>query len=379
MNFELSEEQQALVSLGQQFAKVEMEALAKEWDEQHHFPKDTLRKAAQLGLGAMYADPQYGGSGLTRLDAALVFEQLATACVSTTAYLSIHNMVAWLIDRYGSEALRQHYVPKLASMDYFASYCLTEPNAGSDAASLTTSAVLNGDHYVVNGAKAFISGATQSDVYAVMVRTGDMGAKGISCLLIDKDTPGLSFGKLEQKLGWHSQPTAMVFFENCQVPIDHVVGQIDQGFSIALSALNGGRVNIAACSLGGAQACLQASLGYSQQRRQFGKAIADFQHSQFTLATMATRLEAARGLVYRAANAIDRQAPDLIQYCAMAKKFATDECFTIANQALQLHGGYGYLKDYPIERYLRDLRVHQILEGTNEIMQTIIAKHILNP
>lgn len=379
MNFSLNDEQAALVDMVQQFARVEMAPFAKAWDEEHIFPIDTIRKAAHQGLGAIYTSPEYGGSGLSRFEAALIFEQLSQACVSTTAFLSIHNMVAWIIDHYGSPDLKARYLPKLAGMDLLASYCLTEPNAGSDAASLTTTAILDNDHYVLNGAKAFISGAGRSDVYAVMVRTGSMGAKGISCILVDKNTPGLSFGKQEQKLGWHSQPTAMVFFENCRVPAHHLVGQEGQGFNIALSGLNGGRVNIAACSLGGAAACLQASLDYVQQRQQFGQPLANFQHTQFTLATMATRLEAAKLMVYRAASAIDSQDPNLVSHCAMAKKFATDECFDIVNQALQLHGGYGYLKDYPIERFFRDLRVHQILEGTNEIMLTIIAKRLLKP
>ena len=378
MHFNLTDDQRALTDMVEQFAQNEITPYAKDWDEDHYFPVETLKKAADLGLAAIYVDPEFGGSGLSRLDAALIFEKLATACVSTTAYLSIHNMVAWMIDRYGDSDLKTRYLPRLATMELLASYCLTEANAGSDAASLITHARRDGDHYIINGAKAFISGATASDVYAVMVRTGELGPKGISCILVDKDTPGLSFGKLEQKLGWHSQPTAMVFFENCCVPVANLVGTENSGFSIALSALNGGRVNIAACSLGGAGACLKAALTYVQERQQFGKNISQFQHTQFTLATMATRLEAARLMVYRAAFAIDRQDPQLVSYCAMAKKFSTDECFDIANHALQLHGGYGYLKDYPIERYLRDLRVHQILEGTNEIMQTIIAKRLLD-
>ncbi len=377
MDFTLSDEQRALTEMVEQFTEAEITPNAKDWDEQHHFPIATLRKAADLGLAAMYVKPELGGSGLSRLEAALVFEKLAMGCVSTTAYLSIHNMVTWMIGHYGSSTLHEKYLSHLASMQWTASYCLTESNAGSDAASLITSARRDGDCYIINGAKAFISGATQSHVYAVMVRTGELGPKGISCILVDKDTPGLSFGKLEQKLGWHSQPTAMVFFENCRVPISQLLGVENSGFSIALTALNGGRVNIAACSLGGASACLKASLAYVQERSQFGKNLSQFQHIQFTLATMATQLDAARLMVYRAAAAIDNQDTPLVTQCAMAKKFATDVCFEIANQALQLHGGYGYLKDYPIERFLRDLRVHQILEGTNEIMQTIIAKRLL--
>lgn len=377
MNFSLTDEQKSLVDVAEQFARTEMAPFAAEWDEKHHFPVDVLRKAAELGLAAMYVNPDVGGSGLSRLDAALVIETLAKACPSTTAYLSIHNMVAWMIDQYGSEELRQKYIPSLANMTSLASYCLTEPNAGSDAASLKTSAVKDGDHYVLNGAKAFISGASATGLYAVMVRTSEDGAKGISCVLVEQGTPGISFGKLEKKMGWNSQPTTMVFFENCRVPISNRLGAEGEGFKIALNGLNGGRINIAACSLGGAGACLEIAKNYVQERKQFKQALAEFQNVQFTLADMATRLEAAKLMVYRAAHALDEKNPQAPMYCAMAKKFATDEGFDIVNQALQLHGGYGYLKEYPVERYLRDLRVHQILEGTNQIMQLIIARQLL--
>ncbi len=377
MNFNLSQEQYSLIEVAEQFARAEMHPQAAEWDEKHIFPIETLRKAAQLGLAAMYVNPNVGGSGLSRLDAALVIETLAKACPSTAAYLSIHNMVAWMIDAYGSDTLRQAFIPRLATMELLASYCLTEPNAGSDAASLKTSAVKKGDHYILNGTKAFISGASATGIYAVMARTSEDGAKGISCFLVEQGTPGISFGKLEKKLGWNSQPTTMVFFENCRVPISNRLGNEGEGFKIALQGLNGGRINIAACSLGGAVACLDIAKRYVQERHQFNQALGEFQNVQFTLANMATRLEAAKLMVYRAADALDHKDTNVPMYCAMAKKFATDEGFAIVNQALQLHGGYGYLKEYPIERYLRDLRVHQILEGTNEIMQLIIARHLI--
>jgi alkylation response protein AidB-like acyl-CoA dehydrogenase len=378
MNFNFPPEHQTLIEAATQFSRSEIAPFAAEWDEKYFFPVDTLRKAAELGFAAMYAQPEFGGSGLSRLEAVLVFEAFAKACPSLTAYLSVHNMVAWMIDTYGSAILRKKFIPSLARMDLLASYCLTEPNVGSDAASLKTSAIKDGDYYVINGTKAFISGAGVADLYAVMVRTGGEGPKGISCVLVEKDTPGLSFGKPERKMGWHNQPTTMVFFENCRVPISNRLGEEGEGFKIALSGLNGGRINIAACSLGGAGACLELTKQYVQERKQFNQVIANFQNTQFTLANMATQLEAARLMVYRAAHALDEQNPQAPMYCAMAKKFATDEGFQIVNQALQLHGGYGYLKDYPIERYFRDLRVNQILEGTNEIMQMIIARQLLS-
>lgn len=377
MDFQLSSDQQEFRKLAQQFAEKEMAPFAKEWDEKHIFPVDTLKKAASLGLAAIYVRDDVGGTHLTRLDSAIIFEELAKACPSTAAYLSIHNMVAWLIDTYGSDTLRHQWLPRFATMEIFSSYCLTEPGAGSDAASLKTTAKREGDYYVLNGTKAFISGGSVSDVYACMVRTGDEGAKGISCLLVEKNTPGLSFGKKEMKLGWHSQPTTMVFFENCRVPVSHLIGEEGYGFNIALSALNGGRVNIAACSLGGAKACLQHTQRYMHERKQFKKKLMEFQALQFKFADMVTQHEASRLLVHRAAFALDQKDPAAPRHCAMAKRFATDNCFEICNDALQIFGGYGYICDYPIERYFRDLRVHQILEGTNEIMRVIIARDVL--
>ena len=378
MNFNFSEEQRAIQETAREFAEHEIMPFAAGWDEKHVFPVATLKKAAQLGLAAIYVKHDVGGSELSRLDAAIVFEELAAACPSTAAYLSIHNMVAWLMDTYANDNLRQQYLPRLVTMDLLSSYCLTEPNAGSDAASLKTSAIRDGDHYLVNGSKAFISGGSATDIYICMVRTGDESANGISCLLIEKETPGLSFGKREQKLGWHSQPTTMVFFENCRVPAKNLIGTEGQGFKIALSALNGGRINIAACSLGGARHCLHLARQYMLERMQFKQKLAEFEALQFTVADMLTELEAARLMVHRAAHSLDEKHKDAIMHCAMAKRFATDTCFSICNRALQLHGGYGYLQEYPIERYFRDLRVHQILEGTNEIMRLIIAKHIFH-
>jgi alkylation response protein AidB-like acyl-CoA dehydrogenase len=378
MDFELSEEQRAFQKLAREFAETEMAPFAKEWDEKHIFPIPTLRKAAELGFAALYVKNDVGGTQLTRLDSAMIFEELSTACVSTAAYLSIHNMVAWLIDQYGSEQCRKQWLPKLATMEVISSYCLTEPGSGSDAASLKTTATRDGEYYILNGSKAFISGGSVSDLYACMVRTGSEGSKGISCILVEKSTPGLTFGKKELKLGWHSQPTSMVFFENCRVPTKNLIGKEGQGFNIALSGLNGGRVNIAACSLGGAKRCLQYAKQHMDERRQFNKKLAEFQALQFKFSDMLTKLNAARLMVYRAASAIDHQHPDAPMHCAMAKQLATDYCFYICNEALQIFGGYGYMCEYPIERYLRDLRVHQILEGTNEIMRLIIARHGLD-
>ncbi|GAB4392268.1 MAG: acyl-CoA dehydrogenase family protein [Gammaproteobacteria bacterium] len=378
MDFSLSEEQQAFQAMAYDFAQQELAPYASEWDKTHFFPVDTLRKAAQLGLATIYTRDDLGGSNLSRLDAALVFEQLASACVSTAAYLSIHNMVAWIIDQYGSESLRQQWLPRMATMDIFASYCLTEPGSGSDAAALQTTARLDGETFILNGTKAFISGGSVSDIYACMVRTGDAGARGISCILVEKNTPGLSFGQPEQKLGWHSQPTTMVYFENCRVPASNLIGELGKGFNIALSALNGGRVNIGACSLGGAQACVRLTRQYMQERQQFGQALDKFQALQFRYADMFTDLEAARLMVYRAAAALDTGHNEAPLYCAMAKRYASDIAFDISDRALQLYGGYGYLQDYPIERYFRDLRVHRILEGTNEIMRLIIARRVLD-
>lgn len=376
MDFELSQEQSTIREMVRNFAENEMAPYANMWDEQHIFPTQVLRNAASLGLAAIYVKSDVGGSALSRLDSAIIFEELATACPSTAGYLSIHNMISWLIDAYASENLRRTWLPKLSSMAMFSSYCLTEPSSGSDAAALQTTATRDGNDYILNGTKAFISGGSVSDIYVCMVRTGEEGPHGISCVLVEKDRTGISFGKLEQKLGWHSQPTTMVFFENCRVPVSNRIGEEGQGFKIALSALNSGRINIAACSLGGAKKCLALTRQYMLERTQFKQKLADLEALQFKFADMMTKFEAAKLMVYRAADSLDRHHPDLILHSAMAKKIATDICFDICNQAMQLHGGYGYMRDYAVERYFRDLRVHQILEGTNEIMHLMIAKHI---
>ena len=377
MDFDLTEEQRAFQDVAAQFAAEHMAPHAGEWDAACHFPVDTLRRAAELGFGGIYVGDDVGGSALTRLDAAIIFEELAKGCTSTAAFISIHNMAAWMIDAFGSEEQRTRWLPKLCTMEKIASYCLTEPGSGSDAAALRTRAARHGnDAYVLNGSKAFISGGGHSDVYVSMVRTGDDGPKGISCMVVEKDTPGLSFGKQEEKLGWHSQPTAMVNFEDCEVPAGNLVGEEGTGFNIAMAGLDGGRLNISACSLGAAQACLDAAIQYMGERKQFGRHLSEFQALQFRVADMATELEAARLMLHRAAAKVDRKDPDATKHAAMAKRYATDIGFDVVNQALQLHGGYGYLKDYPIERYLRDVRVHQILEGTNEVMRLIIARSI---
>jgi alkylation response protein AidB-like acyl-CoA dehydrogenase len=350
---------------------------AATWDEGEIFPVDTLREAAALGFAAIYVREDVGGSALSRFDAALIFEELAQGCPSTAAYISIHNMVAWMIDRYGGDDARQRFLPKLCTMQHFASYCLTEPGSGSDAASLTTRARRDGDFYVLDGAKAFISGGGLSDLYAVMARTGDNSPHGISCILVEKGTPGLSFGAQEKKLGWKSQPTAMVLFENCRVPVTNRIGAEGEGFRIAMAGLDGGRLNIAACSLGGAQFCLDRTVEYMKERRQFGTRIADFQALQFRMADYATGLDAARLLLHRAAMAVGEGEPGATRLAAEAKRLATDTGFDVVNGCLQMHGGYGYLRDHPIERVLRDLRVHQILEGTNEIMRVIIARALM--
>jgi alkylation response protein AidB-like acyl-CoA dehydrogenase len=377
MDFELSEAQRAFQALARTFADQELAPGAAEWDEQCIFPAATLRAAAKLGFAGIYVGETHGGAGLTRLDAALIFEELATGCTSTAAYLSIHNMVAWMIDAFGTEAQRARFLPDLMTMERFASYCLTEPGSGSDAAGLATRAEHRAGGYLVSGSKAFISGAGASDLYACMVRTGGPGPGGISCLLIERGAAGLSFGQQEKKLGWHSQPTAMVLLEDCEVAEDHRIGAEGDGFKIAMQGLDGGRINIAACSLGAARACYERARRHLLERRQFGRPLADFQALQFKLADMATELAAARLMVWRAAAALDRGERDATLVCAMAKRFATDAAFQICNDALQLHGGYGYIKDYEIERYLRDARVHQILEGTNEIMRLIIARRLL--
>jgi isobutyryl-CoA dehydrogenase len=377
MDFDLSDEQRAFQDTARQFAREEWLPHAPGWDEREEFPEEALRKAAALGFAGIYVGDKYGGSGLSRLDATIIFEELAAACVSTAAYLSIHNMAAWMIDRFGNDEQRARFLPKLMTMEHFASYCLTEPDSGSDAAALTTRARRDGEDYVLDGAKAFISGGGRSELYVTMVRTGEPGPKGISCLVVENGTKGLSFGKPEKKLGWHTQPTAMVVFENCRVPVANRLGKEGEGFSIAMMGLDGGRLNIGACSLGGARTCWEAAREYMLERRQFGQRLADFQALQFQLADMATELEAARLMLRRAASSLDKTDPDATLHCAMAKRLATDAGFRVCNEALQLHGGYGYLRDFPIERYLRDVRVHQILEGTNEIMRVIIARRLL--
>ena len=377
MDFQFSEEQIAIQDMARSFADEKMLPHAEEWDENTIFPVETLRAAAALGLAGIYCSEDHGGSGLGRLDSAIIFEELSTACPSTAAYISIHNMCAWMIDAFGDKALRARFLPKLMTMEHFSSYCLTEPGSGSDAASLRTQAERDGDHYVINGTKAFISGGSASDVYVCMVRTGEEGPNGISCIVVEKDTPGLSFGKLEKKLGWNSQPTAAVIFEDCRVPVENIVGVEGDGFTIAMKGLDGGRLNIGACSIGGARACLDASRDYLKERQQFGQPLADFQALQFRLADMATELDSARLMIHRGAWMLDNSAHGTIVAAAMAKRIATDTGFDVVNQALQLHGGYGYLKEFPIQRYLRDLRVHQILEGTNEIMRILISRDIL--
>ncbi|MFC5359224.1 isobutyryl-CoA dehydrogenase [Azospirillum himalayense] len=376
MDFALSEEQQAFRDTARNFAQQEMAPNAAHWDENSVFPVDTLRQAAALGFAGIYVGEEFGGSGLGRLDAALIFEELSAACPSTAAYISIHNMASWMIDRFGNAEQRARFLPKLTAMEHFASYCLTEPGAGSDAASLRTRAERDGDHYVLNGSKAFISGGGTSDVYVCMVRTGEPGPKGISCIVVEKGTPGLSFGKQEHKLGWKSQPTSAVIFENCRVPVANRIGEEGEGFRIAMKGLDGGRLNIAACSVGGARFCLEQAVAYTTERKQFGKPLNAFQALQFKLADMATELDAARLMLHRAASSLDAGSAEATAHCAMAKRFATDAGFQVVNEALQLHGGYGYIKEYPIERIFRDLRVHQILEGTNEIMRVIIARHL---
>lgn len=377
MDFSLNETQSAIQEMAQQFAREELAPHAAEWDREKHFPVEVMRKAAALGLAAIYTGEEHGGSGLSRLDAVLVFEALSAGCTATAAFLSIHNMCAWMVDSFGDDALRARYLPQMTDMSLIASYCLTEPGSGSDAAALATKAVRDGDDYVLNGAKAFISGAGVSDLYLVMVRTGEAGPKGISALIVEKDTPGLSFGANERKMGWNAQPTAIVSFDNMRVPVANRIGAEGDGFKFAMKGLDGGRLNIAACSLGTAEAALQQALSYTAERQAFGKPLNRQQALQFTLADMATELEAARTFLYRAAWSLDEKAPDATRLCAMAKRLVTDTGFDVVNRALQMHGGYGYLNDYPLERMLRDVRVHQILEGTNEIMRLIVARSLV--
>jgi alkylation response protein AidB-like acyl-CoA dehydrogenase len=376
MDFTLTEDQRAIEEAARAFAAAELAPHSARWDAESHFPVDVLKKAAELGFAGLYVAEDVGGSALSRLDASIVFEQLSYGDVSTAAFISIHNMASWMIDRFGSDELRRRYLPKLTTMELIASYCLTEPGSGSDAAALATTARKDDDHYVLNGSKAFISGAGTSDIYVVMVRTGGPGAKGVSALVVEKDTPGLSFGAQEKKMGWKSQPTAQVNFDDCRVPEANRIGAEGDGFRFAMAGLDGGRINIASCSLGGAGLALDTAKAHLETRKQFGNPLKDFQGLQWRLADMATELEAARLMVRRAANALDNRDPQATKYCAMAKRLATDTGFEVANQALQLHGGYGYLADFPLERIVRDLRVHQILEGTNEIMRVITAREL---
>ena len=375
--FDLTDDQREIQDLARRFTADAITPHAAEWDEKHIFPRDTIRAAAELGFGGIYVSEASGGIGLGRLESALIMEAMAYGCPSTSAFISIHNMAAWMIDTFGGQAVKDAYLPDLIPMNRMASYCLTEAGAGSDAASLKTKAVRDGDHYVVTGSKQFISGGGENEVYVVMVRTGQDGPKGISCLVIDKDMPGVSFGAQERKLGWHSQPTAQVNFDGVRVPVANLVGSEGQGFAIAMAGLDGGRLNIGACSLGGAQRCIDEAVQYTKDRKQFGQSIADFQNTQFTLADMQTELEAARTLLYAAAVKVSENAPDKTRFAAMAKRFATDTGSSVVDRALQLHGGYGYLMDYPIERFWRDLRVHSILEGTNQIMRMVVGRDLL--
>jgi alkylation response protein AidB-like acyl-CoA dehydrogenase len=377
MDFNLTEEQRAFQATARAFARDAMMPHARAWDEGEVFPVDCMRAAAALGFGGIYVREDIGGSALSRLDAAIIFEELAQGCTSTAAYMSIHNMATWMIDAFGSDEVRARLLPKLCTMEHFASYCLTEPGAGSDAASLSTRARKDGDHYILDGTKAFISGAGASDTYVVMARTGEAGSRGISCIVVEKGTPGLTFGAPEKKLGWKSQPTAMVNFENCRVPVANRIGAEGQGFKIAMAGLDGGRLNISACSLGGAQFCLDRTVDYMKERKQFGSRLADFQALQFRVADYATEIEAARLFLHRAAVAVGEKEPGATRLAAQAKRLATDTGFNVVNGCLQLHGGYGYLRDHPIERVLRDVRVHQILEGTNEVMRLIVSRQML--
>ena len=375
--FTLTDDERAIVETARDFAQEYLAPNAIEWDQKHHFPVDVLRKAGALGMGGIYIDEEVGGSGLTRLDAVRIFEELAKGCPTISAYISIHNMATWMIDKFASDELRHEWVPKLASMELLASYCLTEPGAGSDAAALSTKAVRDGDDYLLTGVKQFISGAGAADVYVVMVRTGDAGPKGISTFLVPAGTPGLSFGPNEQKMGWNAQPTRQVIMEDVRVPASNMIGNEGNGFRIAMAGLNGGRLNIAASSIGGAQAAFEKAVSYLADRKAFGNRLLDSQALQFQLADMRTELEAARTFLWRAAAALDAGAPDVVELCAMAKRFGTDKGFEVANAALQLHGGYGYLAEYGVEKIVRDLRVHQILEGTNEIMRVVVARSIV--
>ncbi len=375
--FDLTADQREIQDLARRFTADRITPFAAEWDETHHYPVDVWKAAGDLGFGSIYVSEESGGIALGRLEAALIMEAMAYGCPATSAFISIHNMAAWMIDRFGSAELKARFLPDLVSMDKIASYCLTEPGSGSDAAALKTTARRDGDDFILNGTKQFISGAGYNDVYVVMVRTGEEKSRGISALVVEKDTPGLSFGAPEKKLGWNASPTAQVIFEDARVPAANLVGGEGEGFRIAMAGLDGGRLNIGACSLGGAQRCLDEAIRYTKERQQFGQPVAEFQNTQFTLADMATDLEAARALLYLAAAKVTANAPDKSRFSAMAKRLATDNGSAIVDAALQLHGGYGYLKDYPIERFWRDLRVHSILEGTNQVMRMIVGRDLL--
>ncbi len=377
MDFDLNEDQIAFQDVARDFARSELAPHAAEWDAQAHFPVDVIKKAGSLGFCGIYSPEAAGGMGLSRMDSHVIFEQLAKGCTSTAAFITIHNMATWMLTSFGSEYLQQTWGTGLTSGELLASYCLTEPNAGSDAGSLKTTAVKQGDHYIVNGSKCFISGAGSTDVLIMMARTGEAGPKGISCFLVEANSEGISYGRKEEKMGWNSQPTRTITFENVKVPQNQLVGQEGDGFKFAMKGLDGGRINIATCSLGAAQAALDATQTYMNERQQFGKPIAQFQGLQFKLADMITELVAARQMVRLAAYKLDKKDPEATTYCAMAKRFATDVGFSVCNDAIQLHGGYGYIREYPIERFMRDARVHQILEGTNEIMRHIIARRVL--
>ncbi len=375
--FQLNEDQLAIQEMAQRFTADNITPHAAEWDEKSHFPRDVIQQTGELGFGAIYVSEESGGIALGRLEAALIMEAMAYGCPATSAYISIHNMAAWMIDQFGSAELKKKYLPDLVTLDKIASYALTEPGSGSDAAGLKTSATLDGDHYVLNGTKQFISGSGFNDVYVVMVRTSEHKSKGITCLVVDKDTPGVSFGKPEKKLGWNASPTAQLIFEDARIPVSNRVGDEGEGFRFAMMGLDGGRLNIGACSLGGAQRCLDEAIAYTKERKQFDTPIADFQNTQFMLADMATELEAARALLYLAAAKVTDNAPDKSRFSAMAKRLATDSGSNVVNNALQLFGGYGYLREYPIERFWRDLRVHSILEGTNQVMRMIVGRDLL--
>ncbi|MGD8233761.1 acyl-CoA dehydrogenase family protein [Vibrio sp. TRT 1302] len=377
MDFELNQDQKAFVDMASQFAREKLMPMASQWDEQQVFPKAILREAGELGFLSLYTPEQAGGLGLSRLDASLIFEQLAMGCTSTTAFMTIHNMVTWMVGSFGTQQAIDTYCPKLTSGEWLGSYCLTEPNAGSDAAALTTSATKTDNGYVLNGAKVFISGAGETDVLVVMARTGDKGAKGVSAFVVPADRAGISYGRKEPKMGWNSQPTRSISFDNVFVEAENRLGEEGQGFTFAMKGLDGGRINIATCSIGTAQQALNQSTQYLKERKQFGQSLAQFQALQFKLADMATELVAARQLVRLAASKLDNHHSEATAYCAMAKRYATDIGFAVCDQALQLYGGYGYIKEYPMERYFRDVRVHQILEGTNEIMRVIIARRLL--